>query len=276
MLTSLLSLTPGPVSSAVQYAIGGQALSAADFAAATHILADDTMRLRLGDASDVLTSWRDKRDGGPDHTPLRRRTIEVYARIGFGLPGKPSHKDHLEGHVAELLWHRLMTERTVCSGGRQLAYIPPLKADTTEPGGDGLAVYRIGNGTLVFRLWEIKKHDSSARISATIRRASEQLKLRGEEYLAKLAAPETVADDEVAELFKEVVELWLDGNDRGGVGVSVGTSAAHAPSGPNTFGSILTAFPHYSAPGQTESIVVAVPDFPAFAIRVREIVWSGL
>jgi len=71
-------------------------------------------------------------------------------------------------------------------------------------------------------------------------------------------------------------ELWLDGSDRAGVGVSVGTSAEHAPSRPQAFGSLATAFPHFTGPGQRESIIVAIPDFPEFAQRVREIVWSGL
>ena len=56
----------------------------------------------------------------------------------------------------------------------------------------------------------------------------------------------------------------------------MGTSAEHAPGQPTAFGSIATAFPHFSDPGQRESIIVAVPDFPGFARRVREIVWSGL
>ena len=276
VLTPLLSLVPGPATSKVQYVIGGQGLSGHDFEQAAFILADDTMLHRLGDASAILASWRNRRDGGPPHAITRRRAIEVYSRIGFGLPASPAIDDHLQGHVAELLWHRLITERHTCADGRRVRHIPPQKADTTEPGGDGLVIYQIQNGTLVFRLWEIKKHDAAVYLSSTVRRASEQLKLRGEEYLAKLAAPQTVLDNDIAALFQDIVELWLEGDARGGVGVSVGTSASHAPTSPNAFGSIKTAFPQYSRPGQLESIVVAVPDFPAFASRVREIVWSGL
>jgi hypothetical protein len=58
--------------------------------------------------------------------------------------------------------------------------------------------------------------------------------------------------------------------------VSVGTSAQHAPARPGAFGSIATTFPYFTQAGQRESIIVAVPDFPGFARRVREIVWSGL
>jgi hypothetical protein len=122
-----------------------------------------------------------------------------------------------------------------------------------------------------------QEHDASARVSATIRRASRQLASRGNEYLAKLAGPDTVEQrGPLGEFYAEIVELWLDGSDRAGVGVSVGTSDTHAPSRPASFRSITTAFPHFQARGQAEGLVVAVPDFPEFAARVREIVWSGL
>jgi hypothetical protein len=141
-----------------------------------------------------------------------------------------------------------------------------------------LVVYEIDGGILVFRLWEIKKHESATKkVSATIRRASRQLSSRGHEYLAKLAGPETVEQaGPLGEFYADIVELWLDGSDRAGAGVSVGTSAQHAPDRQRAFGSIAAAFPRFTQAGQRESIIVAVPDFPGFARRVREIVWSGL
>jgi hypothetical protein len=138
-------------------------------------------------------------------------------------------------------------------------------------------VYEIDDGTLVFRLWEIKKHEAQGHVSATIRRASQQLASRGNEYLAKLAGPETLKEEgHLGEFYADIVELWLDGSERAGAGVSIGTSAGHAPKRPRSFASLATAFPHFQEPGQVESIVVAMPDFPEFATRVREIVWSGL
>ena len=70
----------------------------------------------------------------------------------------------------------------------------------------------------------------------------------------------------------------IDPNARGraGAGVSVGTSEQHAPTRPGAFKSIAAVFPQFTGAGQLESIIVAVPDFPEFARRVREIVWSGL
>lgn len=275
-LTSLLAMADGPTTESVPYFIGGLQLTGQRRERAAWILADHAMQTRCG-AAPALGSWRARRDGGPPNTGTRQRAIEVYARMGFGLSAAPAIPDHLQGHVAELLWHRLIEERTVCDDGRELVQAPPLKADPLESGGDGLVIYKISDGTLVFRLWEIKKHESqTSNLTAAIGRASRQLKTRGEEYLAKLAAPETIRDGPLAELFQDIVELWLDGSDRGGVGVSVGTSAKYVASASVSFKSVRRAFPHYSRRGQTEGILVAVPDFPAFAERVREIVWSGL
>ncbi len=306
-LTSLLAMKEGPDGCQVEYVIGGQELTGADWETAAQLLAADAMRIRCG-KSPALARWRARRDGGPPDTGARKAAVEAYAGIGFGLPGAPANDDHLQGHVAELLWNRLMQERSVCRDGRRFVHAHSVKPDPLEPGGDGLVIYEIdGNiqatygrrpryrfvldtapgqtkgegvvgGTLVFRLWEIKKHESQTkRVSATIGRASRQLSSRGQEYLAKLAGPETVEQGgPLGDLYANMVELWLDGSDRAGAGVSVGTSAQHAPTGPGAFGSIATAFPHFTLPGQVESIVVAVPDFPAFAKRVREIVWSGL
>jgi hypothetical protein len=273
-LTSLLVMQEGPTDSPVEYVIGGLHLSGVDREAAAGHLADDAMQIRCG-RSPTLDAWRARRDGGPPSK--HKKIVETYAGIGFGLPDSPANDDHLQGLVAELLWNRLMQERRVCRDGRRLVHAHPVKPDPLEPGGDGLVIYEIDDGTLVFRLWEIKKHTAqNKRLSATINRASNQLADRGKEYLAKLAGPETVEQDgPLGDLYADLVELWLDGSDRAGAGISVGTSKEHAPSRPRTFQSISTAFPHFIA-GQVESIVVAVPDFPAFAERVREIVWSGL
>jgi hypothetical protein len=277
-LTPLLSMTCSPAGSPVEYVVGGQQLTGADRENAARLLADDAMVIRCGN-SPVLAHWRARRDGGPAQTGARKAAVETYASIGFGLPGSPVNDDHLQGHVAELLWNRVIRERRICLDGRHLLRAHSVKPDPLEPGGDGLVIYETGAGILVFRLWEIKKHQpaQAGLISATIRRASKQLSSRGNEYLAKLAGPETVGNDgPLGDLYANLVELWLDGSDRAGAGVSVGTSTEHAPAGPNTFRSIATAFPAFNRPGQAEGIVVAVPGFPAFAAHVREIVWSGL
>jgi hypothetical protein len=277
VLTSLLSMTENTCSSKVEYVIGGQQLPDPDREKAAQLLADDAMQIRCGN-SPALTRWRARRDRGQQETGTPAEAVKVYAKLGFGLPDAPAIDDHLQGLVAELLWNRLIQERLVCRDNRRLICAHPVKPDPLEPGGDGLIIYEIDGGTLVFRLWEIKKHNSLGKpVSATIGRASKQLASRGQEYLAKLAGPETVDQaGALGELYADIVELWLDRSDRAGVGVSVGTSTQHAPSSAQSFKSIATAFPAFTQAGQRESIVVAIPDFPQFANRVREIVWSGL
>lgn len=277
-LTPLLAMTCSPPGAPVEYVVGGQQLTGADRERAAQLLADDAMVIRCGNAP-ALEYWRARRDGGPPQTGTRKVAVETFASIGFGLPASPDNEDHLQGHVAELLWNRVIAERRVCLDGRRLLRAHPVKADPLEPGGDGLVIYKTTAGVLVFRLWEVKKHEpaQAGRVSGTIRRASRQLSSRGKEYLAKLVGPGTLDNDgPIGDLYANLVELWLDNSDRAGAGVSVGTSTEHAPARPTAFRSIATAFPAFNQPGQTEGIVVAVPDFSAFAARVREVVWSGL
>lgn len=275
-LTSLLAFVESGQASGIEYVVGGTGLNASDRESAAQLLADDAMSIACG-ISPVLESWRHRRDGGPASTASRQSAIATYAGIGFGAPSKPPNEQHLQGHIAELLWNRLVQERTSCRDGRQLVRAHSVKADPLEPGGDGLVVYQDTQDRLVFRLWEIKKHDAKRLVSSTINRASKQLANRGHEYLAKLAGPETIVDHGLlSQLYASMVELWLERSARAGVGVAIGTSQHHAPKSDRTFGSIKTAFPEFVESAQTESIVIAVPDFPGFAKRVKEIVWSGL
>lgn len=280
-VTSLLNLIDSNSESLVEYAVGGPDLTNENRELAAQLLAEDAMRIRCG-ASPVFDSWKIRRDGGPPATGPRKSALEAYVGIGFKLPGRPTNDDHVQGHVAELIWNRLMNERSACRDGRQLVRAHSVKPDPLEPGGDGLVIYSRDSPSkdgpeLVFRLWEIKKHDGDKKVSATIRRASKQLRSRGGEYLAKLAGPETIAEGgALGDLYANVVEMWADHSARSGVGVSVGTSSDRIPNGPRSFGSIARQFPDYSEPGQREALVVAIPDFPGFANRVKEIVWSGL
>lgn len=274
-LTSLLQLATIDNST---YELGGLQLNpgGGERECAAQLLADDAMLIRCGD-SPLLKLWRLRRNGGPKEPDSRIKALKVYAGLGFGLPEEAANEDHLQGLVAELFWNRFIKERRVCPDSRALVHAHSVKPDPLEPGGDGLAIYRTPEGVLVFRLWEIKKHASRDSISGTIGRASKQLAHRGHEYLAKLAGPETIEQGgDLGSLYAEMVELWIDQTDRAGVGVSVSTSSNRAPTSARAFGSILKAFPAFDAPGQAEGLVIAVPEFPKFAKRVRKIVWSGL
>lgn len=275
-LTDLLSMGSAPAG-AVEVALGGGELDPVRRERAAQILADDAMTIRCGRAP-MLDRWRSRRDGGPAATGSARQALATYASIGFGLPSDPATPDHLQGLVAELLWNRLIWERRVCTQNRRLVRAHSVKPDPLEPGGDGLVIYDTGDGTdLVFRLWEIKKHVAQAPYSATINRASGQLLSRGTEYLAKLAGPETVEQSgPVGDLYREIVELWLDRSERAGTGISLATASERGPLGPRAFNSLVTSFQEFAAPGQLEGIVVTISAYGDFADRVRDIVWSGL
>ena len=262
-LAALLTLAPGPPDSKVEYVSGGEALAPAERDRAAHILADDAMALRCGQ-SPALERWRAVRDGGSPGDGSAG-TVRAYAGIGFGLPDEPATADHLQGLVAELLWNRLLKERTQGSGGRALVHAHSVKPDPLEPGGDGLVVYRVGARSCS-GCGRSRSTTPKRPVSATIRRASKQLSSRGQRVPGQARrARDRRAARAARRFYAEIVELWLDGSDRAGVGVSVGTSEPMLPAGPPTFGSIATAFPHFTQPGQREGIVVAVPDFPAFA-----------
>ena len=275
-LGPLLALADSSAASKVEYVVGGLNLAGAVRESAAQLLADTAISVACGN-SNALDRWRRRRDGGPAEVGNSLRAVETFVAIAFGHPDRPPNVDHLQGHVAEVIWNLLLAERSVARDGRRLVRAHNVKADPLEPGGDGLVVYEDSAGNLVFRLWEIKKHDAQQVVSGTINRASKQLANRGHEYLAKVAGPETLAHSgAMGDFYGSIVDLWFDRSERAGVGVAIGTSDHHAPSSDRTFGSINKSFPEFNRAGQTESIVVAVPDFPGFSNRVKEIVWSGL
>lgn len=278
-LTPLLAFVNSPSNSMVEYVVGGTTIDVQAREGAAQIIADDAMTIAMG-ASALLQDWRDRRDGGPARTGSRLAALKTFVGLAFGVPGAPSHDNHVQGHVAELLWNRIIQERTTCRDGRQLVQAHPVKPDPKEPGGDGLVVYEDRSGTLVFRLWEMKKfapNKPGQALSGTINRASHQLSERGHVYLAKLAAPTTTTHTgPLRQLYELMVERWFDRDPCAGAGVSVGTCHCHTPTDAATFHSLSSAFPDFKTAGQLEGIVVAVPDFPDFVKRVREIVWSGL
>ena len=61
--------------------------------------------------------------------------------------------------MAEYVWYILAQENL--PDGLTLRAIEGPSFSVTAPGGDGLAVYQRNDAVLVFRLWEIKKHEST-------------------------------------------------------------------------------------------------------------------
>jgi hypothetical protein len=243
-----------------------------DLEAAAWLLADAAMVLRCG-TSPALELWRARARGGPPLTDRQRRSVDVFLTSAFRLPGQPEVPDHLQGYVAELLWYVLAGE--LAAAGRQLVHVEAPSFHVTEPGGDGLVVWELTDGMLVFRLWEIKKHHGASQLSRTVRRACQQLSDRGAEYLAKYTAVGSHAHDgALGALSAALPDLWMDDDPRAGAGVSLATSADRAPKR-RCFGTLPTSFPTMANGGRLEGLVLAIGDFPAFAARVQECVWSG-
>jgi len=238
------------------------------------LIASDAMVLRCG-KSPLLLAWRQRSAGGPPHALKVRLGIEAFVKDTFGLPGSPGAATLVQAFVGELLWHRLVSEGVAPADGRKLVHVAELSWSAYQQGGDGLVVYEVKGGQLVFRLWEIKKHDSSAHLSRTIGRACTQLTDNAVRYLAQFTGYGSRHDGELGRLYGQLVPLWLDEDPRAGVGVAVATSAKHAPKR-RGFGSVATAFPQFAAHGQREGLVVAVDQFPRFATHVQEAIWSGL
>jgi hypothetical protein len=272
-LAELLGRASGHPGVKCTYSLFGVGAGEDSLAKAVAMIADDAMRQRCG-ASAVLTWWRERRDGGPPHSLQRRPAVEAFIKDTFGLPEAPGDEQLLQGYVAELVWHRLTREDPDDGTARQLHHVTDLSWSVYQQGGDGLVVYQVEDGRLAFRLWEIKKHDSTAHLSRTVGRASKQLSSNALRYLAQYTGYGSTLSGPLGQLFGELVELWVNEDPRAGVGVSIATSARHTPKR-QAFGGLATAFPRLET-SQREGLLVVVEDFPAFAVAVRDIVWTGL
>jgi hypothetical protein len=225
--------------------------------------------------SAAYATWLTKATTSPG-VPLSDRdrdVVDAFVKPAFGLPEHPRPDDHLQGYIAEALWHLLTLE--CIDETRTLRNIDPPSWTTTEPGGDGLAVYEVAPEVLVFRLWEIKKATGKAHLSTTIRKASLQLSSHGIEYLAKVTAFGSRSEDAaIAALYAQLPELWRDDDQRAGIGVAIATSRVKAPTR-RSFGALRTAFPSMAAAQRLEGLIVALGEYSVFCERVREIAWSG-
>jgi len=246
-------------------------------ASAAWILACAILRQR-GGGSRVYEVWR---AAAVLATPLAgkdRLLAESVIAPVFGLPGRnPDPQEQLQGFVTEWLWYRLASEKA--ESHRFVEHIEPPSWSVTEQGGDGLVVHRAvagaggGGGALSFRLWELKKHSSSASISATVGRAYAQLEGRALTYLAKITGASAYITGDIGDLLASLADRWLDADAAAGVGVGVATNSQPPTKCFTTMG---RRFPFLSAAGQLEGLLAAIEDLPGFALDVRRFVWSAL
>jgi len=236
-------------------------------AAVAWVIANNIIRARCGRAK-AYGLWR---AAALAETPLtgRDRAIAMPFLDVYGDPASPpSTTDHLEGHVNEWLWYLLTGELAT----RNVAVIEPPSFQVTAPGGDGFVIYRRPDTVLMFRLWELKKHVGS-RVAATINLAYTQLAARATKYLAQLTPTMAVQDQDIRDLYGQLVELWVDADERAGAGV--GVSAVEATPRP-PFRKMGSKFPEFTSAGQLEGLFCAIADYRGLASEVRRMVWSAL
>jgi hypothetical protein len=194
-------------------------LTDAQRAAVAWIIAEEVMESR-GGRSRVKQLWLDSVTTGTKLIGRDRDLLAAFVNDVFGVPGKSKSLDHLTGHVGEWLWY--LHARDLLDPSRTILRLEPPKFTVTEQGADGLVLYtETGTGTTFFRLWETKKHTGVGSISNATGKAYTQVSKRAEEYLAKLTAPLSLSPGAVGDLGKELADLWIDGDPRAGVGVSV-------------------------------------------------------
>ena len=244
-----------------------------DVEAAAWLVADELMRARFGKASHLYRLWHRGATTNRQPSSRTRKRIEPFVSTAFGLPTSPKTQDHVEGLVAEHVWFHLATEMP--GPGRTIRHSEHPSFHPTAPGGDGLVIYEIPGGTLIFRLWEVKKHASSRQISTTIKRAYNQLADNATAYLAQYVALPPANDQEVSTLFASLVDMWVDAEPQAGAGIAIGTSHARTPK-KRCFTNMQNFFPDLDHGDQLEGLVAGIANFPAFACLVRDFIWNAL
>ncbi len=276
-LVDLLSLQPGKVRAQhCVWHVGRLGAGSSDLDAAAWLIADEMMRARCGVAQRTYELWRARATGGAPLDDVERAMVEPFVEPSMGLPNDstPRARDHIEGAVAEYIWYLTARDRT--DSHRTMRFLEKPSLLATEAGGDGMAIYRLtASGSLIFRLWEVKKVTGKGAVSHVITRACNQLASRGRQYFAKYASQaEHFTDVELATLYGDLGERWIRSDRSAGAGVAVSTSEDKTPE--RAFSQMHRRLPNLCGGDQLEGLVAGIGDFASFALQVRDFLWSGL
>ena len=229
-LTELVTISPsGQPSPGACYWHGGstEALSTDDREAVAWLLAHEIIRSRTGGNSS-FDLWLSAALSGTTLAEDDAKRVRPFIRPVFGLPPKGKDIGHVAGYVAEWLWYLHATE--LADAARAPLYLEPPSGQVTAPGHDGFVIYeQTADQQTIFRLWEVKKHDSSASATSVVKRATTQLNKFGDDYLAQLTAPLSERTDAVGDMAREMVDLWVDADPRAGAGVSITSTTTPPP-----------------------------------------------
>jgi hypothetical protein len=230
-------------------------------------LANHVAGLRLGATPHYLDAWQACSEGTRAYTARERAYIRAALRPGLGTPDDPTSEDHLQGLIAEHLWHLLQTEGPPDAPVQHLT-VP--KFHPTGPGPDGLVVF--GDPELAFRLWEVKKSTGTS-ISSTVSSAYRQVNASGLEYLAQLTGiGQEVPNEALKAVFAQLPDLWLDGSDRANVGILIAASVR-----PTTcFTTLASSISNLRGPNAHRGVVISAGDFQGLALAVRTRLWAHL
>lgn len=240
------------------------------------IVAQAIMQSRCG-RSPVLEQWKTAVLSRTPLTGRERAGAIAFVEPVFSLPGRSAAADHLQGYIGEWLWY--LTIREINENHRSIEHIEVPSWSTTESGLDGFIVYGMtenpapeGGTTLIFRLWELKKHNTRSPVSHTVNKAYTQLKTRASTYLAKLVGANVDMHGRVGDFIAGVVDMWVRDSPQAGVGVGVTTS--NAPT--RCFTTMPAHFPNFTNPAQLEGMLIEINDFPEFAREVQRLIWTAL
>lgn len=235
-------------------------------------LAVHIAKLRCGNTPQYFNAWVARWLGGPAHPDPLRECLEAFlGSESIGTAAAPASDDHLEGFVAEHIWHALTSEGAT-------GFVSPVRVDgpdwsVTDSGGDGLSIHRVG-GTLVFRLWESKAHAANGDVREVVNGACRQLTSHALRYLARFSlVGQALDDDELKLFYGNLVEHWRNSSDQAGGGVAV-TTTATAPVA-DSFGNFHSYWGFQEA-DQRQGLLVVIEDYAAFSKSVREHLWKGL
>jgi hypothetical protein len=238
----------------------------AAFRVATHIAWQ-----RCDGAPQYFSAWHQRYDGGTPHSAeMLDCLIAFLGSESIGTRAAPASHVHLEGFVAEHIWHLLILEDTLALG--TLVRVDGPDWSVTDSGGDGLEVHRVG-ADLVFRLWESKAHTGEGTVREVVNGACRQIDSKALRYLARFSkVGQSLANEELQHFYGSLPQLWREGSRAAGGGVSVSTKS-------DAVGDCFANFPTYwtfTDSDQRLGLVIVIDDYAAFANLVREHLWKGL
>ncbi|HML41260.1 MAG TPA: hypothetical protein PKD23_11310 [Bellilinea sp.] len=224
-------------------------------------------------------AWANKAEKGLPLVESSSAALKAFLTPTFGEPGSKNNKgqtDQLEGFVSEWIWYFITSENPT----NQIVYQIPPGFKSIDPGGDGFIIHRLSSGTLMYRLWEMKKFaptsdDTTQRISSTIERAYSQLNSNAMEYLARITTTEQeTVNPELEEFLGLLPDLWVDASPQAAAGVSIATSFKYVES--NCFDNFGARFPRFTQPVRLRGMITGVLDFSKLSLLIQEYIWKGL